>query len=114
MREVYQRAHSRGRMLPPGLEYLDSWVTEDFTHCYQLMSCDDLQPGDLQLFLGRLSLHRVTENTGAADRLLLIMSFAEKPAMIGSVHRSRELYGKVTDAHIEAERRRARNDSLMD
>jgi hypothetical protein len=41
VREVYQRAHTAGRMLPPGLEYLDSWVTEDFTRCYQLMSCDD-------------------------------------------------------------------------
>jgi hypothetical protein len=43
VREVYQRARTAGRMLPPGLEYLDSWVTEDFTRCYQLMSCDDPQ-----------------------------------------------------------------------
>jgi len=73
-----------------------------------------LQPGDLQLFLGRFSLHRVTENTGTMDRLLLIMSFAEKPGMIGSVHRSRELHGEVTAAHLEAERSRVRSDSLMD
>ncbi len=73
-----------------------------------------LQAGDLQLFLGRFSLHRVTRNTGTRDRLLLIMSFAEKPGMIGSVHRTRELYGKVTAEHIEAERRRVRNDVLMD
>ncbi len=73
-----------------------------------------LNPGDLQLFLGRFSLHRVTENTGDTDRLLLIMSFAEKPGMIGSRHRIQELYGKVTDAHIAAERNRVRNDGLMD
>ena len=40
-REVYERARAQGRMLPPGLEYVDSWVTADFTRCYQLMSCDD-------------------------------------------------------------------------
>lgn len=74
----------------------------------------DLKPGDLQLFLGRFALHRVTENTGDDDRLLLIMSYSEKPGMIGSVHRSRELYGKATDAHIRAQRDRVRNDNLMD
>ncbi len=73
-----------------------------------------LAPGDLQLFLGRFSLHRVTKNTGPSDRLLLIMSFAEKPGMIGSVERTRELYGKVTDAHLEAQAQRVRADSLMD
>jgi hypothetical protein len=74
----------------------------------------ELRPGDLQIFLGRFSLHRVTENTGHADRLLLIMSYAEKPGMIGSLYRTRELYGKVTQAHLRAERRRVRNDALMD
>jgi hypothetical protein len=74
----------------------------------------DLKPGDLQLFLGRFSLHRVTQNTGDTDRLLLIMSFAKKPGMIGSQHRIQELYGKVTNAHIEAEWNRVRNDALID
>ncbi len=74
----------------------------------------DLMPGDLQLFLGRFSLHRVTKNTGSTDRLLLIMSYAERPGMIGSLHRTKELYGKVTPAHIRAERKRVRNDALMD
>ena len=73
-----------------------------------------LAPGDLQLFLGRFSLHRVTKNSGPSDRLLLIMSFAEKPGMIGSVERTRELYGKVTDAHLEAQAQRVRADNLMD
>ena len=73
-----------------------------------------LAPGDLQLFLGRFSLHRVTKNTGLSDRLLLIMSFAEKPGMIGSVERTRELYGKVTEQHLEAQVQRVRADELMD
>lgn len=73
-----------------------------------------LAPGDLQFFLGRFSLHQVTENTGEGDRLLLIMSFCEQAGVIGSVHRIRELYGKVTEEHLEAERNRVRSDALMD
>jgi hypothetical protein len=59
----------------------------------------ELNAGDLQFFLGRFSLHQVTENTGSNDRLLLIMSFSEQPGMIGSMARVKDLYGKVTDAH---------------
>ena len=73
-----------------------------------------LAPGDLQLFLGRFSLHRVTKNTGPSDRLLLIMSFTEKPGMIGSVERIRELCGKVTDAHLEAQVQQVCAENLMD
>lgn len=58
-----------------------------------------LNAGDLQFFLGRYSLHQVTENTGDDDRLLLIMSFTEKPGVIGSMARVKHLYGKITDAH---------------
>jgi len=74
----------------------------------------DLRPGDLQLFLVRFSLHRVTENTGDTDRLLLIMPFADRPGMIGSVHRTRTLYGKVTHVHRRAERERVLSDTLKD
>jgi hypothetical protein len=41
-RPVYERAHERGRMLPDGLRYLDSWVEANFGRCFQLMECDDL------------------------------------------------------------------------
>jgi hypothetical protein len=34
--------------------------------------------------------------------------------MIGSVERIRELYGKVTVAHLEAQAQRVRADNLMD
>jgi hypothetical protein len=71
----------------------------------------ELNAGDLQFFLGRFSLHQVTENTGDGDRLLLIMSFAETPGMIGSMVRVRDLYGKVTEAHTE---NRVRADKLVD
>ena len=40
-RPVYERAAKRGRMLPPGLEYLDSWIDERLDRCFQLMETDD-------------------------------------------------------------------------
>lgn len=73
-----------------------------------------LNAGDLQLFLGRFSLHRVTANTGNRDRLLLIMSFAEKPGMVGNRVRVKDLYGKVTDLHDGERRERVRADGLLD
>ena len=38
---VYQRFRERGRMLPEGLKYLDSWVETGRGRCFQLMGCDD-------------------------------------------------------------------------
>jgi len=40
-RQVYSRAREKGRMLPEGLYYLDSWVTSDFNRCFQLMKTSD-------------------------------------------------------------------------
>ena len=41
-RPVYARAAERGRMLPPGLEYVDSWVDERrLDRCFQLMETED-------------------------------------------------------------------------
>jgi hypothetical protein len=39
--EIYRRARERGRMLPPGLEYVDSWVDLDWARCFQLMRTED-------------------------------------------------------------------------
>ena len=38
---VYARAAEHGRMLPSGLEYIDSWVDERLDRCFQLMETDD-------------------------------------------------------------------------
>jgi len=40
---VYQRFRERGRMLPAGLEYIDSWTEASFDRCFQLMKCKDPQ-----------------------------------------------------------------------
>ena len=38
---VYRRYRERGRMMPDGLKYIDSWVEPDYSRCFQLMECDD-------------------------------------------------------------------------
>jgi hypothetical protein len=42
-KSVYARFRERGRMLPEGLAYIDSWVEPNFNRCFQLMECDDPQ-----------------------------------------------------------------------
>lgn len=71
----------------------------------------ELRAGDVQFFLGRFSLHQVTEIKGDRDRLVLIMSFADAPGMIGSKERIKNLYGKTTDRH---DQRRVFADGLID
>jgi hypothetical protein len=34
---VYERFREKGRMLPQGLHYLDSWVNKELGLCFQLM-----------------------------------------------------------------------------
>ena len=38
---VYERFRERGRMLPEGLRYVESWTEDNFERCFQLMECDD-------------------------------------------------------------------------
>lgn len=39
---IYQRLQERGRMMPDGLTYVDSWIEPNFDRVFQLMECDDL------------------------------------------------------------------------
>ena len=38
---IYSRLHERGRSMPEGLRYVDSWIEANFDRCFQLMECDD-------------------------------------------------------------------------
>jgi hypothetical protein len=38
---VYARFRNEGRLTPPGLSYVNSWVTSDLARCYQVMECAD-------------------------------------------------------------------------
>jgi hypothetical protein len=39
--KVYERFHQKGRMLPDGLKYVDSWFEKNGRRCFQLMETDD-------------------------------------------------------------------------
>jgi uncharacterized protein DUF3303 len=38
---VYRLFREKGRGLPEGLRYVDSWVESSLDRCFQLMECDD-------------------------------------------------------------------------
>jgi Protein of unknown function (DUF3303) len=38
---IYRRFRDRGRLMPKGVEYRGSWVTEDLRRCFQVMECED-------------------------------------------------------------------------
>ena len=105
----------------------------EFQYCPNLRSADDenfdgvtavldgrhpgvktleLQPGDLQIFKGRYSLHRVKPLSGSRNRYVAIYSFVEEPGMVGSPERTHQLYGRVLPIHRE--RAGQRVDALAD
>ncbi|MDT3443176.1 MULTISPECIES: arpA protein [unclassified Pseudofrankia] len=73
-----------------------------------------LRPGDLQLFLGRYSLHRVSQVTGPVQRHSVIFAYSARPGVVGSLSRTRQLFGRVLPEHREAAERPVRMDALLD
>ena len=39
---VYRHLRDKGRGLPDGVEYVDSWITADMRRCFQLMRTRDV------------------------------------------------------------------------
>lgn len=50
-RPVYERFAGQGRLAPPGLTYVASWVTADLQRCFQVVECDD--PALLEAWMAR-------------------------------------------------------------
>ncbi|MGD9482637.1 arpA protein [Streptomyces sp. TRM70308] len=75
-----------------------------------------LSPGDLQLFQGRYALHRVSPVRGTTARHSAIFAYSERPGVVGSVARTRQLFGRVLPEHLAAQERaaRVRADGLLD
>ena len=70
---VYRRFRERGRMAPPGLNYISSWVNEELTTCYQVMETADRAL--LEQWIGQWSdlvdfeVQAVITSTEAAHRI---------------------------------------------
>jgi hypothetical protein len=71
----------------------------------------ELRPGDLQLFRGRYSLHRVSTVEGTIARHSAIFAYSERPGVIGSPERARQLFGRVLPEHLAEA---VRGDDLLD
>ena len=71
-----------------------------------------LEPGDLQIFKGRYSLHRVAPLRGPRKRYVAIFSYVSEPGMVSSPQRAKELYGRVLPIHFE--HAGMRTDELID
>ena len=42
-KDLYQRFDEKGRMMPDGLCYINSWIDEHVTTCYQVMETDSIE-----------------------------------------------------------------------
>lgn len=41
-KSIYRRLSEKGRMMPEGLTFVNSWVAADLSRCFQLMECPDV------------------------------------------------------------------------
>lgn len=64
----------------------------------------DLRVGDLQLFMGRYSMHRVRPGRGV--RHTTIFGYSEYPGYVSSADSTRQAYGRCMQEHIDADRDR--------
>lgn len=72
----------------------------------------NLEPGDLQLFRGRYSLHRVAPLRGTTPRYVAIFSYVEEEGMVATPERCKQLYGRALPIHYE--RAGLRADAYID
>ena len=72
----------------------------------------DLNPGDLQIFKGRFTLHRVTKIIGQTSRYMCIPAYVLDPWRVNTPEHSKAIYGRVLPIHFE--RNKIRSDGLTD
>jgi len=72
----------------------------------------DLDPGDLQLFKGRFSMHRVTKIEGDTTRYIALPTYVHDPFRMNRPHHSINYYGRATELHEQ--RAAALVDGLVD
>ena len=43
VKDMYKRFEEKGRMLPEGVIYINSWLNESVSMCYQVMEADTIE-----------------------------------------------------------------------
>lgn len=61
----------------------------------------DLRAGDLQIFFGRYSLHRVSQVAGDRDRHTVILAYAREAGRVGNPEKTRQIFGRLTEGHAD-------------
>lgn len=79
---------------------------ENFAAVQQVLEGDrslvkslELHPGDVQIFYGRYSLHRVARVVGARERHTVIFGYARQPGFIGRAERTQRIFGRMAPIH---------------
>ena len=115
-----RQSHGGGRFeYAPGIRSPEG---ENFDEVEQVLDGDrsrlkalDLQPGDLQVFFGRYSLHRVTPVEGQKERHTVIFAYAKEPGFIGRPERAQRIFGRMAPIHETLLKEGMnRSDSLAD
>ena len=74
-----------------------------------------LEPGDLQVFFGRYSLHRVAKVKGSRERHTVIFAYAREPGFVGRPERAQKIFGRMAPIHEQMLRDGVtRSDKLAD
>ena len=71
-----------------------------------------LKEGDLQLFKGRYSMHRVTPTQGSTTRIIALPTYVTNPYLVNRPHHAKAFYGRAEPIHHEREM--SRSDNLTD
>jgi hypothetical protein len=72
----------------------------------------ELRPGDMQIFKGRFSMHRVTPVEGKTSRYIALPTYVRDPDTVNRPERAKQFYGRALDIHYEREANRP--DNLVD
>lgn len=78
---IYRHLRDKGRLLPEGLEYIDSWIEPNFARCFQLMRCDDarlLQEWTLQ-WRGLGATFEIVPVVSSKDTREIVASYLDAP-----------------------------------
>lgn len=68
---------------------------------YEDVQKNSLQPGDLQIFQGKLSLHRVTKVVGKLQRYTVIFSYNKQRTSMGKEKENELLFGRAALEFVE-------------
>jgi len=100
----------------PDLRSKDNENFEDVTKVLkgdrQKVKSLDLNPGDLQIFKGRFSMHRVTKIKGKISRYIALPCYVKDSLKINKPEHSKQVYGKALPIHYEREN--IQGDGLVD